>query len=755
MKNLLLPLTAPVYTLALGIGAFLLFWIQPLVGKTLLPLLGGAPSVWMVCMLFFQTVLLLGYLYAHLGVVYLGPRRFMALHIGMLIVSLLWLPIYFEPTITPPASEHPGFWLFGLMLLKLGVPAMTLAATAPLLQSWFGYTKHKRAKHPYFLYAVSNLGSLLGLALFPFVLEPAFDITEQYWLWAVGFGVLALLCLMGSRLTNPPKTVKVADGSRISWQQKLGWCAMSFVPCGLMLAITTSISIDMGSFPLLWIITLGLYLVTFIIAFARPYDAGLVGRTGVLALFFVSFCIIGLMHFSGFFMTTKLMLAKIVALFFIALAIHMRLARSAPDKAYLTHFYLWISLGGALAGLFNSLIAPLVFTHFVELHVFLVGAALVAPLAITIPRQKWLVIGCALACWSAMTLLGVMIYNIQSNSPIQALPPSRLLVLAVPLALLFAMSVHRHAARGVLIVMVLAAPWFIRNDPNLIMQSRNFFGVHKVIDVKQAQMRILFNGTTLHGAQLYAEGRRRQTTSYYHNLSPVGQVFSALPQLKNPATPLAFIGLGAGTLACYGQPGQHVTFFEIDPAVEAIAKNPAYFSFLTYCDPHVEVRLVDGRLGLLHDKEHYYGAIVVDAFSSDAIPVHLITNEAVQLFMNRLREDGALMFHISNRYYDLLPVLARIAEANDYMALYQTFSPQGENWDAANASEWIAFVKSPETVKQLVAVHPVCPQDLSMGEVTTNCWQQVKTNPKVGLWTDQYSSPLSALYYFTRGQSQI
>lgn len=738
--------TASIYTLALGIGAFLLFWIQPLVGKTLLPLLGGAPAVWMVCMLFFQTVLLAGYLYTHLGVVYLGPRRFMYVHIGMLLVSLLWLPFYFESTLTPPASEHPGLWLFGLMLLKLGVPAITLSATAPLLQNWFGYTKHKRAQRPYFLYAISNVGSLLGLALFPFVLEPAFNITEQYWLWAVGFGTLTLLCLAASRLTKLPKTIKVADGSKISWKEKLAWCAMSFVPCGLMLASTTSVAIDLGSFPLLWIVTLGLYLITFIIAFAKTYSPAMINRMGIVGLLAVCMVAVSLMNFSGLALTSKLMIIKISCMFIIALAIHMRLAASAPNKAYLTHFYLWMSLGGALAGLFNSLVAPLAFDRFVELHVFLVGAALMLPLVVPQNRWKWITVASVIGCVISLVVLSLVIYNIHSSQPIQLMRPSRWWLFAAPIALLFAMSTHRYVTRFVLVAIVLSSPWFIRNDPNVVMQSRNFFGIHKVVDVPYVKTRILFNGTTLHGAQLYGDGQLRTLTSYYHESGPLGQAMNALPHLKNPETPLAFVGLGVGTVACYGVPGQKVVFFEIDPAVYDIAKNPSYFSFLDSCDPQSEVRIVDGRLGLLNDTEHKYGAIVVDAFSSDAIPVHLITDEAVQLFMNRIDDMGLVLFHISNRYYDLMPVLARIAEKNDYLTLFQSFVPAAGDRMSANASEWVVFAKSPKAVAHLISYGKVCP---STG-FRENCWQEVQTHPNVGLWTDQFSSPLSALFHFTR-----
>lgn len=261
-------------------------------------------------------------------------------------------------------------------------------------------------------------------------------------------------------------------------------------------------------------------------------------------------------------------------------------------------------------------------------------------------------------------------------------------------------------------------------------------------------MRILFNGTTLHGSQFYGPNQERMITSYYHPDGPLGQAMRALPELSDPQTPMAFIGLGAGTVACYGKPGQKVTFFEIDPAVYDIAKNPQYFSYLTKCDPRIETRLVDGRLGLLHDTEHYYGIIVVDAFSSDAIPVHLITNEAIQLMMNRLGEHGVAMFHISNRYYNLEPVLARIVEENSLFAMIQGFSPAGNQWQTANASEWVAIAKSPTAISHLITTQhgQTCPE----GAMFSNCWRELRTNPRVGLWTDRFSSPISALYQITQ-----
>lgn len=689
------------FAVTLFVSAALLFVVQPMVAKMVLPLLGGTPAVWITCMVFFQGLLLAGYLYAHATTSWLGARKQATLHLVLLLVPLAALPFIRLPLqlsaaagstldsgplrlLGPiPTEGNPTLWLIGLLLLCIGLPFFAVSTSAPLLQKWFAGTGHPDAADPYFLYGASNLGSMLALLGYPAVIEPFLHVPTQTTTWAAGYALLLLLtgaCAVSLWRASPTAAVvsvtamkqqKSAASTVTAWQ-RLYWVALAFVPSSLLLGVTTYMSTDLAAIPLLWVIPLALYLLTFILAFAR--------RTWLppnLLVWLLPALVLGQLVFLIKLPDTiwPILVLHLLTFFVASLICHGELARRRPDTEHLTEFYLWMSFGGVLGGLFSAVVAPLVFNTVAEYPLELALACVVGPPIRGFGRADRPLTNLGLPIVGGV-IVAVFMINFLTSTPGSA-PTTWLDVgLIAFLALLSYAAVACFTVRPLLFGMsvgfvILAGEVGAGVGGELLYQKRTFFGVSRVAveagtdksKVGQGMLlHLLYHDTTLHGAECLDPGRRDEPLTYYHRKGPIGQVFESLAQ--GPARPVAVVGLGTGTLAAYGRPGQEFDFYDINPEVARIARDPRYFYYLKDTRARAEIILGDGRLALARASDGRYGLIILDAFSSDAIPVHLLTRQAVEdVYLHKLAPGGIIAFHISNRYLDLEPVLADVAAA--------------------------------------------------------------------------------------------
>jgi hypothetical protein len=690
------------FGVTLFVSATLLFLIQPMFAKMVLPMLGGTPAVWNTCMVFFQSALLMGYGYAHVATTWLGVRRQAALHVGLLLLPLLTLPISVPLGWNPPVQQNPVPWLLTLLLVSVGLPFFAVSASAPMLQKWFASTGHPAAKDPYFLYGASNLGSLLALLSYPVLLEPNLRLSEQSWMWARGYEVLIVLMLGCAvilwkspefRRQNPTliashdsrgKLSIGDDADKPTFILRIRWVLLSFVPSSLLLGVTTYLTTELPAIPLLWVIPLAIYLLTFILVFERKpiLPHVLMVRVlpfGVLAL--ASLIPLPVAMPPAFFIPLHLL-----TFFIAAMVCHGELAKSRPTTEHLTEFYLWMSVGGALGGVFNALIAPLIFKSVVEYPLVIVLACLLRPT--TLPKKpagrgRLLDLGLPVA-------LGVFITGLSWAGEAGGIRLDLLFKGLLIVASLTCFAFRDRPVRFGLGVgaMMLATAFSAGGHSQVLHAERSFFGVHRIVQDAEHKYHVLFSGNTIHGAQSLDPSRRREPLLYFFRTGPIGQMFSALSE-EGVKPPVAIIGLGTGSMACYGLPGQEFTFYEIDPAVERIARDPRYFTFLQECFPRINVVLGDARLSLKRAPDHHYGLIVLDAFSSDMIPLHLLTREALTLYLAKLVDDGILVFHISNRNLELRPVLSDLARDAGLDYLVQQ--------DSGISEEEIATGKVPST----------------------------------------------------------
>lgn len=910
-----------VFALTLFCSATLLFIIEPMVGKMMLPLLGGTPAVWNTCMVFFQAVLLAGYGYAHVATTWLGARRQARLQFAVLalpFLSIVLNGLYFSGLLSPNEQlilgreSNPIPALLLVLTLAVGLPMLVVCTSAPLLQRWFSSTDHPAAQDPYFLYGASNLGSMLALLGYPLVIEPYLSLHGQQVVWVVGYGVLTLLVAVCAVLmwksnpavehvptlesTGPVQEVMTLSDRPVTWLTRLRWTVLAIIPSSLMLGVTTYITTDIAAIPLLWVLPLALYLLTFIIVFAKipPRVQGIATVAGLaalmlpmvfwvlptfikddsmlwlvrllgLALLGASFFILRypdqhLIHrvmimamplvllllifvmFSGVKLAPEdkpgLQVLNGIALhlgtlFIVSMVCHGELARERPAPQYLTEFFLLMSVGGVLGGFFNALVAPVAFNALVEYPLMMMVACLLLP-PLGLPRDEggwarradlalasvFVAVGGVLIYlrwrdpetapnlsslgrsvwqWGLAALLGGTAVGLvaawkgwsspsvdgekaEADHPIDRtldlLLPAALLVLVLGLywglpakgvverlggfaqmvgmdlrqfrliltfglpAVLCYTFVERSVRFGLGVgALLLAGGYLLLIDDSPLYQQRSFFGVLRVEagstdwpEKGPAEYRYLnrrlVHGTTLHGKQFLEEALRDTPLSYYHRSGPVGQVFRAYN--TDPKRPVAVIGLGTGTMACYGLPGQALDFYDIDPVVVDISYDRnEYFTFVEDAEARgVDVSLVLGdarltfrpdapkkRLKPLHKRngeptperrpaadlspDFKYGLIIVDAFSSDAIPIHLITRQAVQIYFDRLLEDGILLMHISNRHLDLQPVLANIAA--DLQVVGYHFSDDEYNGPAGkNRSHWVALTRRTANLERVL-----------------------------------------------------
>ena len=717
-----------------------MFIVEPIVAKAVLPTLGGAPMVWNTCVVFFQTVLLAGYGYAYATSRWLESRRHAFVYGILLALPLLVLPFATHVDALPPGKGPTG-WLLLQLFGLIGLPFFVLSTAAAVLQRWFSTTRDRSARDPYFLYAASNLGSLLALIAYPSVVEPMLRLRDQSRVWTIGYAVFvaaAYACAVvvwrrpsssQDALPAPldPSAPGVEGTVPVSPLRRARWVALAFIPSSLMLAVTSYFSTDIAAVPLLWIVPLSLYLLTFVIAFGSRSRslAAIADRALPLLVLPLATLMVAQGELPLWFLIPLHLLAFVMA----GLVCHSKLAADRPPPSSLTEFYFWIALGGMLGGMFNTLAAPVLFNGVVEYPLALVLACFFrsgTASAEERPRDRWMDVAAPLAvgALTAGSLAAIARLNHE--------PRMIMAAMAVPAFVAF----HRSRSRTIrfalaLGAMLLAGGWVRDARGRMLHVERTFFGVYRVSVDDLGSHRVLFHGTTLHGMQAIDPARRHEPLSYYHRTGPFGQAFPHLRSVTETSE-IAVVGLGVGSLASYATGGQRWTFYELDPAVERLARTEEYFTYLRDCGDRCRVVLGDARVSLAGALPRQYDLMVIDAFSSDAIPIHLLTYEAVALYLSRLRDGGVLAMHISNRHLSLGPVLARLAAAHRLVAIQQQEHVKTPSSDGKSESDWVLLAARAEDLGSL-------PADAR--------WKVPMVSASTPLWTDDASSILSVLHY--------
>jgi hypothetical protein len=687
----------------LFLNALLLFWVQPLFAKMVLPLLGGSPSVWTTCMLFFQAALLAGYAYSHVGLQRLGVRRQAIVH-----AVIVWLPMLALPFTASgegaSAAQHPLSWLLWTLSTRIGLPFVVLASTAPLAQRWFSIARGG-VSDPYWLYAASNAGSLVSLIAFPTVLEPLIPLGQQTAIWKISYAIVAALltwCAVavirrGDADAATASSTATVDGERPTIRRRMRWLALAFAPSSLMLGVTTYLSTDVAAVPLLWVLPLSCYLLTFIVAFGWNPSATSNFARRLLAPSLLPLLLILITALpTPLWVTIPL---HVIAFSVLSLLCHSELAGDRPGVRHLTEFYLWLAAGGALGGAFNTIIAPRIFTSVAE---YPIAIALACALGVSLDHLRELVRDPrrlsrpALAVGIAAALLLAERMTLVTRST---------MVMSLGVSILISSRTARDSARfaiaviGLLAALMIGDAFLPAGGGTVLHAERTFFGVYRVRTDRSAHLISLVHGNTTHGRQVIGQTDPEPLT-YYSRPSPIGQVFAAR---GSRARSVGVIGLGAGTLAAYVQPGSSWVFYEIDGAVERIARDTRFFHYLERCGGQCEVVVGDARLSL-KGRDAVHDVLVLDAFSSDAIPMHLLTSEALQIYESRLAADGLLVFHISNRHILLRPTIARLARDRRLIA-FARFDPTVDTARGYEASDWVVMGKSETALEPFVHDH--------------------------------------------------
>ena len=755
-----------VFSLTLLLSSFLLFLVQPMIGRMLLPSLGGTPAVWNGCMLFFQAALLAGYAWAHYGPPKLGVKNHLLVHLFLLAAVCCLLPMKIVDSWAAPVDSNPMFWLLGQLTLCVGLPFFVISSSAPLLQRWFSLSasETEQGSEPWFLYAISNFGSLVALISYPFVFERIMGLTNQGIFWASGF--LLLTCMFANCawytlrnarpevLTRPRTKTHTAP---LSWNQRVRYIVLAAIPSSLMLGVTTIVSTDAGSFPLMWSIPLALYLITFILVFAKRQLLPHRWIVRATPFFLLAMPLVMTIDLGD---NPALMIAAHFAVFFVvAMACHGEMARLRPPVEQLTEFYLMMSIGGVVGGAFNSLLAPVLFNSILEYPIVLIAASLVLPAWREIadeqnstdrsPAPSWLSIEKIWAVPVALLVLLSGVWAFEYSLLTLFRPLVMLLGFAVPAAvcILLARSPRRFVPCYALLL--LGYP-FIHVNHDVTLKQRGFFGVNEIATV--GEFRTLINGRTQHGMQRIEETENPLPLSYYHPDGPVGDLFRQFGDQQNR---IGVVGLGVGTIAAYGQANQQLDFYEIDPIVYQMASDENYFSYLSSARSDVEVILGDARVQLdarrkrmsrltnvawrpnsneTQTKNRLYGMMILDAFGSDSVPIHLLTEEAVELYLDSLDENGLLAIHISSKFMNFIPVGAALSQHFGLHSAVRTDAQltQADRQSGRSASRYMIFSRDKETIDRFL--------DLENG------WQPLKSDRPVH-WTDEHANILDVMIW--------
>ncbi|MEA2652903.1 MAG: hypothetical protein QOI37_130 [Chloroflexota bacterium] len=696
------------FALPIGLSAFLLFSVEPLIGRLVLPVFGGTPAVWATVLFFFQAVLLVGYLYGHLSVTRLGawgPVVHLALA-GLAFVALVLAPAHVADLRTE--GGVPVFDLLRILFVIIGLPAIVLTTTTPLVSGWFSAAWSERDGDPYWLYALSNGGSLIALLAYPTIIEPRLGLSAQRGLWTIGYAALVVMLSVAAARVLPVLLARaaasqlgsssraaVATVGAIDWPRRLRWLLLAAVPSGLLSAVTNFIATDLVSIPLLWVAPLAVYLATFVIAFSprggRWIRVAGIGAPAMITLLWVPY------GSSGGWPILVILAMELAAFGVVAVALHGRLAQDRPEPGRLTEFYLVLAIGGALASAFVAVVAPLAFPAVWEYPLLLVGAlAALALSAKPVARVGHRGSGLDFSPFLVGFRGRVLPYLVVGAAMVAGLMATSALATEAGI---------RWLLVGGLVLLVGARPWFLAVSTAFVLalatfvlqppadfQARSFFGVTQVLESKSGDLKLLMNGTTVHGSQSTDPAKRRTPQSYYVRNGPIGDLF-ALTSGSDAAKgrhDVAVTGLGGGALASYIEPGMTMTFFEIDPVVVRVASDPRYFTYLADAPEKPNVVLGDARLSLAVVPTASYDLLILDAFSSDSPPVHLLTSEAVADEIRTVRPGGLIAFHVSNRYYDLAPAVAAAVVGQGLTVLERWHAVGAVHEPGETPSHWLA-----------------------------------------------------------------
>ena len=727
-------LSLAIFSSTLFVSAGLLFWLEPMFAKMALPVLGGTTAVWTTCMLFYQAILLAGYAYANSVTRRVNPKWQAVLCAGLALAPLLILPFSLPAGRVPPVSQNPIPWLLMILTFVVGLPFFVLSTIGPTLQKWFAGIGHPLSDDPYFLYAASNFGSMLGLLSYPILIEPRFRLAEQTRLWTYGYGALVVLMItcavtlwrapLGARDDGELAELESRDvaSSAPPLSERLTWLVLAFVPSSLMLGVTTVLTTEIPPIPMFWVLPLAIYLLSFILVFAKKPPISHAHMAERMPLLILA-AIIPFILKTDWPLFLEVII-NLTTLFVVAVACHGELAKRRPATSQLTRFYMWIAIGGVMGGLFNAVIAPLLFSTVMEFPLALIFAALLRQIMLPAakrPRFNWLDIGLPVAVG------GLAIVVVRVLFRVGVAPGVWFHLIAFGPPVLLCLSFSKRPMRFALgfVALLLAGSIYTGVYRDVLRTERSFYGIYRIANDETGHYRMLFDGQTIHGMQSLEPGKSREPLSYYTRSGPVGQIFAAMAGSED-LREVAVVGLGAGAIACYAAPDEEFTFYEIDPLVERIARDVRYFTFLKDCAPGARVVLGDARISLKNAADQRYGMIVLDAFGADAIPVHLLTREAIQLYLSKLGEHGLLVFHISNRYLDLQRVLGSVARDAGLAAEVEQ--------DSANIaagkfpSVWVVMARSKNDLGGL-------------GGDTR--WTALNGDPTARVWSDDYSSILT------------
>ncbi len=715
------------FSTTIFLSAALLFCLEPMFSKMVLPVLGGTAAVWSVAMVVFQGLLLAGYLYAHLLTRYLSLTRAALVHVAVLVIAMISLPIAIAGGFAAPPETGVSFWLIVLFLASVGLPCFALSANAPLLQAWYARSDPGQATNAYLLYGASNFGSFAILLAYPFLIEPFFGLSQQSHLWSAFYIALVLaIAGCGAFALRAPKkfaaTPALSARIAIVWRDKLAWATLGFIPSGLLVAVTAHIATDVASAPLLWIVPLALYLLSFVFAFS---DRPLLSSGAMLAAQpFTAALLIILLLWTGEINWGLTLFGHLAAFFVTAMVCQSELYRRRPAPAELTQFYVWMSLGGVMGGSFAALIAPQIFTTVLEYPLLAFGALLVRPDIWMTPRAVWLK-DTAFVVFIAVLLSAAFFVS-----------DARVAVFALAvMALAGVMAFQgRHPARLVgIAALLLVATSLYDPSQSIVYRARSFYGVYKAVDVENGKFRVLYHGTTAHGAEQLRDDKGRVLTTapdpltYYYRGGPFAEALRAVRAANgNRLSRVALVGLGVGALSCYAKPDEAWTFYELDPLIVDIASDTNLFRTVSTCAPHVATVIGDGRL-TLRDARPGIDLLILDIFSSDSVPVHMLTSEAFALYRSRLAAHGAIAFNISNKNMALADVVAASAAANAMItAVRRDTTPPAAT---LHLKAEIAVVTSSLADMKALKLGPG--------------WRIV--TPKVRAWTDDYSDIIGAI----------
>ena len=779
---------AIVFSLTLLVSSFLLFLVQPMIGRMLLPSLGGTPAVWNACVLFFQATLLGGYAWAHYGPPKLGMRNHMLVHLCLLGLVCFLLPMQLVEDWAVPVNSNPLGWLIGQLVVCVGLPFFVISSSAPLLQRWFGVLGKEGESEPWFLYAISNTGSLVALISYPFLFERHLGLTDQGWFWTGGFMLLAIMFAGCAFMTlqRAPRELLARSSVKenaipLRWSKRFKYIVLAAIPSSLMLGVTTVVSTDVGSFPLMWSIPLALYLLTFVFVFAKrtliPHR-WLIYIMPLLLLLMPLISLIGAGEYP-----IELITIHFGVFFIVAMVCHGELSRLRPPVSQLTEFYLMMSIGGVVGGAFNAIFAPVLFNGILEYPLMLIAACWVLPrrdldqakqatqkLASdsagsiqSLLERVWkqigfgpvLVAACLFVAW-------LVVGSIEVPTLVRIA-----LGFGIPAVICYTfVNVPKRFAIGYT-CLALACPGLL-NTRDVITKERGFFGVNEVALIEDGEFRILVNGQTVHGKQRTSESINPEPLSYYHKNGPIGDVFEFYGGNQKR---IAAVGLGVGSLAAYCHSGQTFDFFEIDPVVCRIAQDERFFNYLSSAQGEVNLILGDARIQLdsirermragdesnagtgmtqvsfsttdekslsiepadsIKSRESYYDLMVMDAFGSDAVPLHLMTAEAVQLYLDLLDENGLLVFHVSSKFIDFEPIGAGITEQFGLSSAIKVDLPTEETRkiEGRNSCVYMLMSRDADLVSKFL--------DSGRG------WRKIDSSKKL-FWTDEHANVLDVM----------